>query len=155
MLMTSIFKNRKLYFTCTDYTSIEELIHKIRSSSVKFKNYSVIYPFFDDVLSYKQLSVDEFNTKFRKFKTDNNLKNFGVRQEEYFLLRGYSEKEAIELVSIFQSKNSNKHTKESHAQKSITWHKNNHHCKQGRGRDFYRQRGLTEEQIEEKKEVIN
>lgn len=152
--MTVIYKNRQPYYTCNNYEDIEALLKKICNerglTTVGFKNYSQVLPFFDEVLNYKKLSVDAFNIKFLQFKTRSNLKNYGVRQKEYFLLRGYSLEESINLVSKWQSNNSNKHTESSNKQKSITWHKNSHKHNQARGREFYRKKGLTEEQVEEK-----
>jgi hypothetical protein len=154
--MTQILKNNIPYFTCETYNDVENLITLIQKSkgltTVKFKNYNVVSPFFDEILLKPKLSVDEFCTRFRKFKVVVGLKSYGVRQVEYFKLRGYSDDESKNLVSLFQQTNSKKATEISHKQKSETWKKNSkiNNYNQSRGRNFYKLKGLSAEEIEEK-----
>jgi len=141
-------KNKKYAYEINDYRGLEELI--IKSSSytpLPFKNYDNVRDFFDEILKRDNIGVNEFLRKWKSFCRE----NYPVKSSrcvDYYILRGYTTEEATDLISNQQKKNcENANTPETISKRVATWKKNTSEIKSQRGREFYRLKGLSEEEI--------
>jgi hypothetical protein len=141
--------------SCSSYRDLEDiflLLHKEKKLNfLPFKHYKVVKDFFDSCLIKESISTWDLEISFLKWKKDNNLKSTGIRQLNYYLIRGYSKKEATELIREHQVTNSNTN-KATRISKTVkTKHKNNLYTAaiQSRGRSFYTKKGFTLNEVEQ------
>lgn len=137
------------------YEELEELIAKKSKGSYPFKNYDKVKMFFDDILSRERIGIKHFTKEWRAFYSK-IYPNSGDRNVNYYLLRGYDESEATELIKKLQTKIAHKaNTPEVIAKRVASWKKNPSEIKSQRGREFYRLKGLSEEEIDTKLQKRN
>jgi hypothetical protein len=130
------------------YEELEVLIAKKSKGSYPFKNYDKVKMFFDDILSRESIGIKQFTKEWRAFYSK-IYPNSGDRNVNYYLLRGYDESEAIGFIKKLQTRIAHTtHTPEVIAKRVATWKKNPSKIKSQRGREFYRLKGLSEEEID-------
>jgi hypothetical protein len=142
--------DRKPLREITTYKELNDLIDSISKKSLKFKSYDNVKPFFDEILSREFIGIKKFRIEWRKFSRE-FYPNYGDKCLNYYLVRGYTEDEANVLIAELQKEVSKKGDRPEVTKKRVeSWKRNNSEIKTKRGRDFYRLKGLSEDEIEEK-----
>lgn len=146
---------------CNSYEDLERVLIEKHDMSgmcfLPFKSYDYVSTFFDDILALEKISLTDMYIKFLAYKKKIGLKSNSNRQQDYYKLRGYSVDEADVLIKEIQTKTSNTN-KELRIKNSVeTKRKSGSYSvkSQGRGRAFYRNKGLSEEEIERKIKLRN
>ncbi len=147
--------NRKIVGEINTYEDLVALIDKKSKNNLPFKNYDKVKDFFDDILSRKSIGVKHFIKEWRAFYSE-NYPNNGNKHVNYYLIRGYTEEESNEMVSRVQSSINKKGNRPEVIKKRVeSWKRNTSKIKTQRGKEFYRLKGLSEEEINTKLQQRN
>lgn len=140
--------NRKIVGEINTYEDLVALIDKKSKNNLPFKNYDKVKDFFDDILSRKSIGIKHFIKEWRAFYSE-KYPNNGNKHVNYYLIRGYTEEEANEMVSRVQSSINRKGNRPEVIQKRVeSWRMNTSKIKTQRGKEFYRLKGLSEGEID-------
>lgn len=143
-------ENRKIVGELNNYDDLVKLINKKSKNNLSFKHFDNVKDFFDKILSRKSIGIKQFIKEWRLFYSK-DFPNNGNRHVNYYLVRGYNEDEAIEMINKVQSNVSAKSNRPEVIRKRVeSWKKCKSEIKTQRGRNFYRLKGLSEEEIEKK-----
>jgi G:T-mismatch repair DNA endonuclease (very short patch repair protein) len=153
--MTWITKRNTIYAIVDTIDDISNIIAK-RTKNYKnnihhFINTDEIKEFAENILKRDQISLYNFNREFSSFFKQKYGEKYNYRRVFYWIVRGYSYDESVKKIKKLQTELSKKsRIPELIKQRVETWYKNGHHKNQSRGRDFYRQKGFSEEEVENK-----
>lgn len=148
-------ENRKVVGELNTYEDLVSLIDRKSKNNLPFKHYGLVKDFFDEILSRESIGIKHFIKEWRDFYSK-HFPNNGNRHINYYLIRGYTEDEAIEMIRKVQSSVNQKGNRPEVIKKRVeSWKKNKSNIKSQRGREFYRLKGLSEDEINSKIEKRN
>ena len=149
-----VTKGRKRYVECNTYKDLEGAFIKVYESKglhfLPFKSYTNVVDIFDYFLSLDSISAWSLEIEFNRWKKGNGWRTVGVLQVQYYTLRGYSAEYASEAIKAQQVARSNTN-KAARIEKCVkTKRSNGGYSKavQGRGREFYSNKGCSDEEVE-------
>lgn len=141
---------------CSDYKDLEHILIQKHDRDgmcfLPFKSYEHVSEFFDEVLDLEEITETKFYLSFLKYKKQRGFKSRSHRSRDYYTLRGYSIDEATRIISELQveASNTNKQSRINNAVKAKRERGLYSAKQQSRGRAFYRDKGLSEAEVESK-----
>ena len=130
------------------FQDIEQLISERAQNHLPFKNYKIVEKLFQEFLDTKEMNFSHLFKKWQEFVRDNYPCN-GNKNINYYLVRGYTEDQALKEVTKIQQEVASNCDLNTIEKRVKSWKKNKNPYKTIRGRNFYKEwKGLSDEETE-------
>lgn len=133
----------------------------------EFKRLTYVEMFWSQIQNIPHLSLYRLNVEYSKFLHELGFKKYGSsRSIDYWLVKGYTEQEALDEIKCLQKEYSNKHTTNTRRNPrqlkfwldkgfDIQQAKEKISQSQSRGKEFYKKKGFNDDEIETIKKLRN